>query len=225
MRCSGRAWKRVLGVGLLLSLSSGAWAQALSRPSPIQESRPLESRPPERRPPHGPRPPAPPPTLTFQQVRDLVQQAARIVPELRAGDPRWRPQPGARPGAQRPAVPLTYQGAVVAFAFLTPQGRLADLASAAPGTLNPGTLNPGTQNPGTQNPDTRLLVAPDLPAQLAQLNVSGLVRLTGPNARLSLILDGRAVAELTFDRQGRLLPVPAGKPAPGGKKDPGKKGP
>lgn len=47
--------------------------------------------------------------------------------------------------------------------------------------------------------------------QLRQSNVSAALRVVGPQVRVTLLQGSRPVAELAFDRQGRLLPVPSGR--------------
>ncbi len=149
--------------------------------------------------PKPPRALQPPAALSFSEARAYVQRATTVARAL---------QPGAvlvwpTPQGPRLALQLTYQGRPVTFAFLTPDFHLVERGGAPLLTDAPGV-------PPTPTAHQRATLA----ARTAALNVSGLTQVLGPQVHCYLLSQGRAVAELHFDRRTAALIPDLGGPPP-----------
>ena len=151
----------------------------------------------------GPKPPRDlrfPPALSFSEVQGYLQRASAVARTLVPGALVRQPTPQG----PRLALRLDRAGRSVAFAYLTPDLRLAERRGAPLLADSPDDL-----------PAPSASQRAALARLVAGLNVSGLADVVGPEVHCYLLSGGRLVAELHFDRRsGALLPDLGAPPGP-----------
>lgn len=152
------------------------------------------------RPAAGPRPPQQQAVLTPAQAQIILKRAREVVPRLSLS------QATACAGPKRP------DGSQCASIILDKQV-VGEVLLASDGSLQPQDVLLPHPRPPRSAPTATLSLSALTRAntQLRQSNVSAALRVVGPQVRVTLLQGSRPVAELAFDRQGRLLPVPPGR--------------